>query len=205
MVKRLEGILTTQSVFLLQTLFAEVKNILPHNNNLVVQTLHLLVTDTQGWETPHFVKDYQIKGKERWGWSFHLSLCEEGTFLSLWKNDTNMIDKVHIPFGCALVTRSGVCCVGLGNSQGNMMLQGNLFAEPMGRSCRDMRTIPVIQPEQWAMMTADDASIKRSKIMTRNNNLIRDDTLANQVASIATQLCTSYTFQDDFLDCMKIK
>ena len=68
-----------------------------------------------------------------------------------------------------------------------------------------MRTIPVIQPERWTMMTADDASIKKSKILTRNNNLIRDDTLANQVASIATQLCTSYTFQDDFLDCMKMK
>ena len=55
------------------------------------------------------------------------------------------------------------------------------------------------------MMTADAASIKRSKIMTRNNNLIRDETLAIQVGSIATQLSNSYTFQDDFLDCMKTK
>ena len=202
--KRLEGILTTQSVFLLQTLFAEVKNILPNKDNLVLQTLRLLVTDAQGWETPHFVEDYQIKGKEHWGWSFHLSLCEEGTFLSLWKDEINMIEKVHIPFGCALVTRSDVCRVGLGNSQGNMMLQGNLFAQPMGGNHRDMPTIATIQPEQWALMTAD-ASIKRSKIMTRNNNLIRDETLATQVGSIATQLSNSYTFQDDFLDCMKMK
>ena len=68
-----------------------------------------------------------------------------------------------------------------------------------------MPTIARIQPEQWAMMTADAASIKRSKIMTRNNNLIRDETLAIQVGSIATQLSNSYTFQDDFLDCMKMK
>ena len=151
------------------------------------------------------MENYKNKGEDRWGWTFHLSLCEEGTHLSLWGGDNKMIQKVHIPFGCALLTRSDVCHAGLGNSPGNMMLQGNLFAEPMGRSRRDMPTIPVIQPEQWAMMTADDASIKRSKIMTQNNTLIRDDILANQVASIATQLCTSYTFQDDFLHCMKMK
>ena len=85
------------------------------------------------------------------------------------------------------------------------MLQGNLFAEPMGRNRRDMPTIARIQPEQWVMMTADAASIKRSKIMMQNNTLIRDETLANQVGSIATQLSNSYTFQDDFLDYMKIK
>ena len=68
-----------------------------------------------------------------------------------------------------------------------------------------MPTFSMTQPEQWAMMTADAASIKRSKIMTRNNNLIRDETLATQVGSIATQLSNSYTFQDDYLDCMKMK
>ena len=68
-----------------------------------------------------------------------------------------------------------------------------------------MPTIATMELEQWAMMTADAASIKRSKIMTRNNNLIRDETLATQVGSITTQLSNSYTFQDDFLDCMKMK
>ena len=55
--KGLEGILTAQPLFLLQTLFAEVKNVLPNKDNLAIQTLRLLVTDTPGWETPHFVED----------------------------------------------------------------------------------------------------------------------------------------------------
>ena len=115
-----------------------------------------------------------------------------------------MIEKVHIPFGCALVTRSDVCRVGLGNSQGNMMLQDNLFAEPMYSNLRDMPEY-LMEPGAWARMTADAASITRSNIVTQEINLIKDEILANQVASTATQLRNSYTFSTDFLDCMKMK
>ena len=54
-------------------------------------------------------------------------------------------------------------------------------------------------------MTKDADSVKRNNIVEQNAELIEDDILANQVGSIATQLRTSYTFQDDFLDCMKMK
>ena len=60
------------------------KLILPNKEFLDIETLHLIVTDYAGVDTPQYIEDYHIKGKERWGWNFHLSLCEEGTQLSLW-------------------------------------------------------------------------------------------------------------------------
>ena len=84
------------------------------------------------------------------------------------------------------------------------MLKGNLFAEPMYSNLRDMPEYH-IEPEVWAIMTVDTASSNRSKIMMQDNTLIRDEIIANQVGSIATQLRNSYTFHYDFLDCMKMK
>ena len=128
--------MSAQTVFLLTTLFQDVKNILPNKECLTIETLRLVVTDTPGWETPHFVENYNNKVEEKWGWTFHLSLCEEGTHLFLWGGDNNMIQKVHIPFGCALLTRSDVCHAGLSYIQGIMMLQGNFFAAPMKNNIR---------------------------------------------------------------------
>ena len=82
------------------------------------------------------------------------------------------------------------------------MLQGNCFAEPMWSNLRDMPKWN-IEPALWATMTRDTDSVSRNNIVEDNAQLIEDDTLANQVASIATQLRTSYTFQDDFLECIK--
>ena len=115
-----------------------------------------------------------------------------------------MIEKVHIPFGCALETRSDVCRVGLEKSPRNMMLRGNLFAEPMKDNLRDMPQLD-IQPERWVRVIKDADSVKRNNIVEQNAQLIQDNTLAEKVESIATQLRTSYTFQKDFLDCMKMK
>ena len=84
------------------------------------------------------------------------------------------------------------------------MLQGNLFGEHMWSNLRDMPKCH-IQPKLRADMTKDADGVKRNDIVEHNTDLIEDETLANQVGSIATQFCTSYTFQDDFLDCMKTK
>ena len=54
-------------------------------------------------------------------------------------------------------------------------------------------------------MIKDADSVKRNNIVEQNAQLIQDNTLAEKVESIATQLRTSYTFQHDFLDCMKMK
>ena len=188
--------MSAQTVFLLTTLFQDVKNLLPNKEWLTIETLRLVVTDTPGWETPHFVENYNNKVEEKWGWTFHLSLCEEGTHLFLWEGDKSRIQKVHIPFGCALLTRSDVCHAGLGNSQGNMMLQGNLFAERMFNSNRDLPYY-TMEPTAWASMT--------DNIVTHDFAVIGDDTLANEVANTATMLRNFYTFSTDFLDCMKTK
>ena len=62
-----------------------------------------------------------------------------------------------------------------------------------------------MDPGTWARLTADAASLNRSNITTQDKTLIKDETLANQVASTATQLRNYYTFSTDFLDCMKMK
>ena len=196
--RELEGSLTADTVFVLKTLFEEVKSILPNKEFITIETLRLVVTDTPGWEVPHFAEHKGLKAENRWGWTFHLSLCEEGAHLFLWEGEKKTIQKVHIPFGCALLTRSDVCHAGLGNSQGNMMLQGNLFAESMEQRARDFPEY-LMEPGAWARMTADAA------IVTQEKTLIKDETLANQVAGTATQLRSYYTFSTDFLDCMKTK
>ena len=76
------------------------------------------------------------------------------------------------------------------------MLQRNLFAEPMYKSNKDLPEY-TMDPGAWASMTGN--------IMTQDITLITDETLANQVASTATQLCNSYTFSTDFLECMNMK
>ena len=63
----LEGLLSAQTVFLLTTLFQDVKNLLPNKDCLTVETLRLGVTDTPGWETPHFAENYNNKVEARWG------------------------------------------------------------------------------------------------------------------------------------------
>ena len=196
--RELEGSLTADTVFVLKTLFEEVKSILPNKEFITIETFRLVVTDTPGWEVPHFAEHKDLKAENRWGWTFHLSLCEEGAHLFLWEGEKKTIQKVHIPFGCALLTRSDVCHAGLGNSQGNMMLQGNLFALPMYNSNRDCPEY-TMDPGAWARMTAGN------DIVTQEKTLIKDETLANQVAGTATQLRNYYTFSTDFLDCMKTK
>ena len=68
------------TVFIDQT-FHQYKNILPQKENLVIETLRLVVTDTGGLETLYCVESYTLKGEEMWGWSFHLYLCGKRTYL----------------------------------------------------------------------------------------------------------------------------
>ena len=68
--KEIEGLLSAQTVFLLKTLFKEVKNILPTEDIFNIETLRLVVTDTPGWEVPHFAEHKGLKVEHRWCWSF---------------------------------------------------------------------------------------------------------------------------------------
>ena len=81
---------------------------------------------------------------------------------------------------------------------------GQSFSVPMESHAKDWPEY-LMEPGAWARMTADAASITRSNIVTQEINLIKDEILANQVASTATQLRNYCTFTTDFLDCMKMK
>ena len=79
----MKGLLTGHQLFLFTKLFTNIKHILPQKENLLIETLRLVVTDTGGLETPYCVEDYTLKGEERWGWSSRISLREEGKYLFL--------------------------------------------------------------------------------------------------------------------------
>ena len=183
----MKGLLTGHQLFLLNKTFTNIKNILPHKEKLVIETLRLFVTDTGDLETPHCVEDYRPKRENRWGWSFHLSLFEEGTYLCLWDDDNKRIQYLHIPFGCAILTRSDLCCVGLGYSPGSMMFQGNFVADPTKQNLRDIHMCKV-EPARWAAITKDAATMSSLHILTEIIDLIKDKTLDTQVHSIVQQL-----------------
>ena len=48
-------LLTGHQLFLLTELFTNIKNILPHKENLVIETRRLVVTNNGGLETPHYI------------------------------------------------------------------------------------------------------------------------------------------------------
>ena len=59
--RELEGSLTTETVFVLKTLFEGGENIPPNKECFTVETLCLVVTDTPGWEVPHFAEHIGLK------------------------------------------------------------------------------------------------------------------------------------------------
>ena len=123
--------LSEHTVFVLKTLFVNLKELLPNPDIFTLHTLRLVVANKVSIERPHWVEDFRLKGEELWGWTFHLSLCAEGTSISLWNKDSNKITDLNILFGSVLLTRSDITKVGWDGSPGNMMLQGHLFSSPM--------------------------------------------------------------------------
>ena len=129
--------LSEQTIFVLKTLFVKLKELLPNHKNFTLHTVRLVVANKVSIERPHWVEDFRLKGEERWGWTFHLSLCAEGTSISLWNKDSNKITDLNIPFHSVLLTRSDVTKVGWGGKAGNMILQGHLFSNPMIQGWKD--------------------------------------------------------------------
>ena len=53
--KGIQGLLTNTAVFVLSTLFSELKQILPHNENLKIETLRLIVASNTGVVRPYTI------------------------------------------------------------------------------------------------------------------------------------------------------
>ena len=67
---------------------------------------------------------------EEYGWSVDVQLCLEGSYVFLYdqkpNNDTDY-QKVHIPFGCVLLTRSDIYHGGYGGSKCNLRFRGTFY------------------------------------------------------------------------------
>ena len=178
----------------------ELKKVLLTTNNSIPPILRLVVANKVAIERLHWVKDFRLKGEALRGWTFHLSLCEEGTCLSLWDKDTKKISHVSFPFGCILLTRSDVTKVGWGGNAGNMMLQGHLFCKPMSPGWKELK-IYSEEEKQWEAFQKKgiEQSIKQC------SDFVKDKAVQVNIDNIVRVLQNSHQFPDDFLTLMKAK
>lgn len=191
--------LSTTQVFVLKTLFLELKHVLPDHPNTMPQILQLVMANKVAIERPHWVEDFRLKGEDLWGWSFHLSLCQKGTCLSLFSKATRKISHVTVPFGCVLLTRSDVTKVGWGGKAGNMMLQGHFFYQPMARNWKNLKEYSVTQDEWEALENQCEQNTYQLSA------LLDDKEVQLKIDSVVRVLQKRYPFPDDFLALMKTK
>ena len=116
-------------LFFIDCLFTEVKRHIPGESNLPVEAVSLIVDNNQGIEVPHYSEffDVAMTKKKQFGWSVEVPLCSEGTVIFLYNYDSaNNIkcQKIHVPFGCALIIRSDVLNGGYGGKKGSLRLRG---------------------------------------------------------------------------------
>ena len=82
-------------------------------------------------------------------------------------NKVHCIQKVHIPFGCILLTRSEICHVGHGGSKGNLRLHGsfhtNNYKDKEGRGEINY----FIEPDDWEKNISKNALLKGGNV--KNN------------------------------------
>ena len=102
---------------------------MPGGNNLSVEGVSLIVDMHVGLEVPHNDK-YFVVGKtkdEDYGWRGDAPLCSEGSYVFVYdqkRNNEMDAQKIHICFGCVLLTRSDILHGGYGGSIGYLRLRG---------------------------------------------------------------------------------
>lgn len=113
-----------------ETLMKEMKEALPNKTKLHHLRLTLWATEKARMMVPHCIFDAKKNTNEEIGWSFHLPLCREGSHLFLYNYCTNgrptSVQKVHIPFGCALLTRHDIAISGNAGPLATLGCMGHL-------------------------------------------------------------------------------
>ena len=110
--------------------------------------------------------------------------------------------KVHIPFGCVLLTRSEILHGGYGGSKGSIRLCGTFHTSTY--DCRENDVADhnyIVDPNDWQKYISEHGSHKARK--NKPTSIVADETLMKEVGNIPTLLQTLYAFPKDFLDVLE--
>ena len=129
----MEGLAGSNTIHFIHSLFTEVKSHIKGASNLSVKTVSLIIDNHEGVEVPHYSEffDVAMTKKKQFGWSVEVPLCAEGSVIFLYNDSENNIkfQKIHIPFGCALIIRSDVLNGGYGGKKGSLRLRGTFHTK----------------------------------------------------------------------------
>ena len=144
-------------------LLKEIKEMLPNKNKMHHSKETLYVTENPKIAVPYKIKDVSHKNEGNIGWSFHLPLFKEGLHLFLWDAEVTRTQKVHIPFGCAFLTRGDVPISGNAGSFGNMRLTGTFTNTKLNYDDQDFRQY-MFGPKKWKSFVAGNEWLKDASV-----------------------------------------
>ena len=184
----------------LETLMKEMKEVLPNKSKLHHLTLTLWATEKARMTVPHCIFDAKQNTEEDIGWSFHLPLCGEGSHLFLYNYCTNggptSVQKVHIPFGCALLTRHDIAISGNAGSFGNIRLHGTFT---FGEIVPEDRNQFLVPPKDWSKFVKANKWLKNCEVGRHDQvSVLKDNILQDEVQQKLFLLKTHYALPDDF-------
>ena len=186
-----------------ERLLKEIKEILPNKNQMHHSTVTLYVTENQKVAVPYKIKDVSHENKVNIGWSFHLPLCKEGLHLFLWDAEVTRTQKVHIPFGCAFLTRGDVPISGNAGSFGNMRLTGTFTNTKLNYDDQDFRQY-MVEPKKWKSFVAGNEWLKGASVNKHPAvEVLKCETLQKEVVQKPILLKQHYALPDDFNENLK--
>ena len=183
----------------LETLMKEMKEVLPNKRKMHHITLALWATEKARMTVPHCIFDAKQNTEEEIGWSFHLPLCGEGSHLFLYNYCTNgptSVQKVHIPFGCALLTRHDIAISGNAGSFGNIRLHGTFT---FGKLVPENRNKFLVTQKDWSKFVKANKWLKNCEVGRHEQvSVLKDNILQDEVQQKIFLLKTHYALPDDF-------
>ena len=202
----MEGLAGSNTIHFIDRLFSEVKRHIPGASNLPVEAVSLIVDNHQGIEVPHY-SEFFSEGRtneEEYGWSVEVPLCSEGTVIFLYNYDSAdniKCQKIHVPFGCALIIRSDVLNGGYGGKKGSLRLRGTFHTTKYNDENDNVTDQCYVTEEQVAWLKY--LELHNFVANTINKNcVIKCDTLKKEVEKIPTLLQSSYFLPKDILDVL---
>ena len=182
-----------------ETLMKEMKEVLPNKRKMQHTTLALCATEKEIMTAPHCIFDSKQNTEGEIGWSFHLPLCGEGSHLFLYDYCTNgptSVQKVHIPFGCALLTRHDIAISGNAGSFGNIRLHGTFT---FGKLVPENRNKFLVTQKDWSKFVKANKWLKNCEVGRHDQvSVLKDNILQDEVQQKLLLLKTHYALPDDF-------
>ena len=132
-----------------------------------------------------------------------MPLCSEGSEIFLYNDSVNNIkfQKIHVPFGCALIIRSDVLNGGYGGKKGSLRLRGTFHTTKYDDENDNVTDHYYITEEQAAWINF--LELHNIGANTINQNcVLKCDTLKKEVENIPTLLQSSYFLPKDILDVL---